>query len=161
MGLFSFLKKAGSSNMSKSTAKSAPAAKTVLDIAAERAAKINSLRDLIISLNLEITDLTIELDDDKVTIYGTTESQATKEKIILVVGNVEGVATVDDRISVVIPEPEAQFYEVQSGDSLSKISKKYYGDAMKYNVIFEANTPMLTHPDKIYPGQVLRIPNLS
>lgn len=158
MGLFSFLKKAGSNTLSKPAA---PAAKTVLDEAAERADKINALRDLIIAHDLEVKDLSIELDDDKVTLYGQVESQATKEKVILVAGNVQGIATVDDRISVVVPEPEAQFYEVQSGDSLSKISKKYYGDAMKYNVIFEANTPMLKHPDKIYPGQVLRIPNLS
>lgn len=158
MGLFSFLKKAGSNTLSKPAA---PAAKTVLDEAAERAAKINGLRDLIIAHDLEVKDLSIELDDDKVTLYGQVESQATKEKVILVAGNVQGVASVDDRMSVVVPEPEAQFYEVQSGDSLSKISKKYYGDPMKYNVIFEANTPMLNHPDKIYPGQVLRIPNLS
>jgi len=56
------------------------------------------------------------------------------------------------------PEPEAKFYTVVSGDSLSKIAKEYYGNAMKYPVIFEANKPMLSHPDKIYPGQVLRIP---
>ncbi len=49
-------------------------------------------------------------------------------------------------------------YTVQSGDSLSKISKHFYGDPMRYNEIFEANKPMLKHPDKIYPGQVLRIP---
>ena len=49
-------------------------------------------------------------------------------------------------------------YTVQSGDTLSKISKEFYGDANKYNQIFEANKPMLSDPDKIYPGQVLRIP---
>jgi nucleoid-associated protein YgaU len=54
--------------------------------------------------------------------------------------------------------PEGKFYTVVSGDNLSKISKAQYGDANKYMVIFEANKPMLTHPDKIYPGQVLRIP---
>jgi len=47
---------------------------------------------------------------------------------------------------------------VVKGDTLSAIAKKYYGDANKYNAIFEANKPMLTHPDKIYPGQKLRIP---
>lgn len=51
-------------------------------------------------------------------------------------------------------------YTVQKGDTLSAIAKKHYGDASKYNAIFEANKPMLTHPDKIYPGQVLRIPKL-
>jgi len=49
-------------------------------------------------------------------------------------------------------------YTVQSGDSLSKIAKQHYGNAMKYTVIFEANTPMLMDPNKIYPGQVLSIP---
>ena len=58
------------------------------------------------------------------------------------------------------PEPEATYYTVVSGDTLSKIAKEQYGNAMKYPVIFEANKPMLTDPDKIYPGQVLRIPNL-
>jgi nucleoid-associated protein YgaU len=158
MGLFSFLKKSGSNTLSKSAAKQAG---TVLDEAAERAAKINALRDHVLSMNLDIQNFDLEIDEDKVTVYGQAQSQAVKEKVVLTVGNVEGISSVDDRISVVIPEPEAQFYEVQSGDSLSKIAKKYYGDAMKYNAIFEANTPMLKHPDKIYPGQVLRIPPLN
>lgn len=61
----------------------------------------------------------------------------------------------------VVAEPEATLYTVQSGDSLSKIAKVHYGDAMKYPVIFKANQPMLKDPDKIYPGQVLRIPPLG
>ena len=56
---------------------------------------------------------------------------------------------------------EAQFHTVVSGDSLSKIAKHFYGDPMKYPVIFEANKPMLADPDKIYPGQVLRIPAMK
>ena len=52
------------------------------------------------------------------------------------------------------------FYTVQSGDTLSKIAKEHYGSANKYMVIFEANRPMLTDPDKIYPGQSLRIPSI-
>ncbi len=60
-----------------------------------------------------------------------------------------------------VAAPKATFYTVQSGDSLSKIAKAHYGDAMKYPAIFEANKPMLEHPDKIYPGQVLRIPPLE
>jgi len=51
-------------------------------------------------------------------------------------------------------------YEVQKGDSLSKIAKRYYGDPMKYKELFAANQPMLEDPNKIYPGQVLRIPKL-
>ena len=86
--------------------------------------------------------------------------QATRERVILALGNVHGVARVDDRLEVVVPAPEAVLYTVQSGDSLSKIALAHYGDAMKYPVIFEANQPLLTDPDKIYPGQVLRIPEL-
>ena len=56
------------------------------------------------------------------------------------------------------PEAESQMYVVVSGDTLSKISKEFYGSPNKYQQIFEANKPMLSHPDKIYPGQVLRIP---
>ncbi len=52
-------------------------------------------------------------------------------------------------------------YTVNPGDSLSKIAKAHYGNAMKYTVIFEANTPMLEDPNKIYPSQVLRIPPLD
>jgi nucleoid-associated protein YgaU len=155
MGLFSFLKGSGE----KVTTKPKAAGKTVLDEAAERADKINALRDKVLAMKLDIKNFDLDINGDTVTVYGEAESQAAKEKAILAVGNTEGIATVDDRISVVVPEPEAQFYEVKSGDSLSKIAKHFYGDAMKYNVIFEANTPMLKDPDKIYPGQMLRIPN--
>ena len=63
-------------------------------------------------------------------------------------------------MSVDTSEPEGTYYTVVSGDTLSKISKNAYGDAEQVQKIFEANTPMLKHPDKIYPGQVLRIPPL-
>ena len=55
-------------------------------------------------------------------------------------------------------EAASRFYTVQSGDTLSKIAREFYGDAGKYPRIFEANKPMLKDPDKIYPGQMLRIP---
>jgi len=153
MGLFSFLKNAGAKLMGRS-------AETNEADAAESAAKrAANLRSIIASSGVGIDNLDIELDDDKVTVYGQTASVDDKEKIVLVAGNVEGIATVDDRISVVAPI-QSRFHEVKPGDSLSKISKEVYGDPMKYNVIFEANQPMLSHPDKIYPGQMLRIPNL-
>jgi nucleoid-associated protein YgaU len=79
----------------------------------------------------------------------------------LVVGNTVGIAGVEDEMEVEVEEPVAIFHTVERGDTLSKISKKVYGDSMKYPVIFEANKPMLSHPDKIYPGQVLRIPALG
>jgi nucleoid-associated protein YgaU len=54
--------------------------------------------------------------------------------------------------------PAARTYTVQGGDSLSKISKQFYGDANKYMKIFEANKDKLADPDKIKPGQELVIP---
>ncbi len=77
---------------------------------------------------------------------------------MLCCGNVSGVGAVKDMMSVDQSAPEAQYYTVVSGDTLSKISKQYYGDPNKYPRIFEANKPMLSDPNKIYPGQVLRIP---
>ena len=95
------------------------------------------------------------------TVSGAAYDQATKEKVVLVVGNTAGIGTVDDQMTVENVEPEAQFHTVASGDTLGKIAKKYYGNAMKYPVIFEANKPMLKDPDLIYPGQMLRIPHLD
>ena len=84
-----------------------------------------------------------------------------REKILLTVGNTAGISAVDDAIEVEAAEPEAQFHTVERGDTLSAIAKKYYGKASKYPVIFEANKPMLDNPDRIYPGQVLRIPAID
>ena len=77
---------------------------------------------------------------------------------MLCCGNVAGVAKVNDMMSVDQSAPESKYYAVVSGDTLSKISKQFYGDANKYMKIFEANKPMLSDPNKIYPGQNLRIP---
>ena len=86
-------------------------------------------------------------------------------RILATAGNVRGIGSIDDRITLKANEPvadeEKQFYTVQSGDYLSKIAKEVYGDANKYGLIFEANRPMLEDPDKIYPGQTLVIPPLE
>lgn len=154
MGLFSFIKNAG--------AKVFGIGKTTTEEATEAAAeKSNKLVNAVDALGFGVTDLDITVEDDLATIYGEAESQATREKVVLVVGNTEGIASVDDRMTTAVQEPEAQFHTVVSGDTLGKIAKNYYGNAMKYPEIFEANKPMLTHPDKIYPGQVLRIPVLE
>jgi nucleoid-associated protein YgaU len=113
----------------------------------------------IYALGFKVEGLRVSYDDGTVTLSGAAESQEVKEKVILVAGNTHGVGRVDDRMT--ISEPPAVFYTVASGDSLSKIAKAHYGDPMKYPVIFEANKPMLAHPDKIYPGQVLRIPPIK
>ena len=150
MGLFSFIKNAG--------AKVFGIGKTTEEEAAEAAA---NLRNAVETLGFEVVDLDISVADDVATVSGEAPSQEVREKVILVVGNTEGIASVDDRMTVAVEEPVAQFHTVVSGDTLGKIAKTYYGNAMKYPVIFEANKPMLTHPDKIYPGQVLRIPAID
>jgi len=119
------------------------------------------LAKMLESHGFEIEDLSVRVDEDQATVSGKVADQATREKVLLAVGNTVGIARVDDRLEVSAAEPEAQFHTVASGESLSRIAKHYYGDAMKYPVIFEANKPMLTDPDKIYPGQVLRIPSVE
>ena len=150
MGLFSFIKNAG--------AKVFGIGKTSAEAAADKA---SALGDAVEKLGFEVRDINIEVEGDTALVWGEADSQETREKVVLVLGNTEGIANVDDRMTVAIEEPQAQFHTVVSGDSLSKIAKKYYSDAMKYPVIFEANKPMLKSPDLIYPGQVLRIPALD
>ncbi len=148
MGLFDFVKEAG--------------AKLFGGHEPSLEEKADALRNNITTLGLDIKDLHVAVkNEDEAILTGTAPSQAVREKAVLAAGNTEGIARVDDRIAVETPEPPAQFYTVVKGDSLSKIAKHYYGDAMKYPTIFEANKPMLKDPDKIYPGQVLRIPPLE
>lgn len=120
-----------------------------------------ALREEVKKLGLDSDDVVIEVDGETVKVSGKTTSQAEKEKILLALGNVEGVASVEDHLEVEEPAPEAEYHTVLRGDTLWAISKKFYGAGSKYMMIFEANTPMLSHPDKIYVGQVLRIPPLD
>ncbi len=159
MGLFSFLKTAGAKIMGWHTE---PAkAESGADAAAMKKNREDLMVQMVNKMNLPVSNVSVDIDGDQLTLYGTAETQEAKEKVVLAVGNVEGIATVDDRMSVDAPEPAAQFYTVVKGDSLSKIAQHYYGDPMKYPMIFEANRPMLEDPDLIYPGQVLRIPAMA
>jgi len=135
----------------------------LLDFIEDAGKKIGGVADLATEIEktgTSVEDLKFDMEGDKVKISGNVKNQEDREKIILAVGNVNGVAQVEDTIAVENDDSESKFYTVKSGDFLSKISKSFYGDAMKYNEIFEANKPMLESPDKIYPGQVLRIPIL-
>ncbi len=109
-------------------------------------------------LEIEVEGLEVDYTDGIVRVNGTVSSQEDREKVILACGNVTGVWRVEDSLEVLNPEADAFFYTVQSGDTLSKIAKEQYGDAGQYMKIFEANRPMLKDPNKIYPGQMLRIP---
>lgn len=152
MGLISFIKNAGD-KLFKSEAK-----------------KEQEKADLILShirkFGFDTTDIQVKVDDDKVILMGSVDTIENKNKVIVTAGNIEGIAAVDDWLVVknppVVkpPESEKQFYTVKKGDYLSKIAKEVYGDAKKYNIIFEANKPMLKDPNLIYPGQVLVIPPL-
>ncbi|MGL1835064.1 peptidoglycan-binding protein LysM [Rhodocyclaceae bacterium SMB388] len=158
MGLFSFIKDAGEKLFGRGEAKAAESAQ--VDSAAANAKAAEAITAYIKALELAPADLAVGFDgaSQLVTVSGTAPDQAAKEKILLAAGNVQGVAQVDDRMTVLVSEPEAKFHTVVRGDTLSAIAKTHYGNANKYMTIFEANKPMLNHPDKIYPGQVLRIP---
>ena len=165
MSLISFVKEAGEKLFGRGGAQAAmkESAAAPADAAKAKAANDaagDAILDYIKSQDLSATGLTVTFDGatSTVSLYGVAPDQATKEKIALAAGNVAGVSAVNNMLSVDQSAPEAKYYTVVSGDSLSKISKAQYGDANKYMVIFEANRPMLQHPDKIYPGQVLRIP---
>lgn len=141
MGLWSFVKGAG---------------KKVFGGGDDDAVSGAALQDELKDLGLDAEGLDISVEGDQVKVSGTAVSQEMKEKVILAVGNVEGVAAVDDQIEG--GEGEPTFHTVEKGDTLWAVSKKALGDGSRYNEIFEANRPMLSDPDKIYPGQVLRIP---
>lgn len=161
MGLFSFIKNAGAKVFCIGKTDAEEAAEAAEAKVAAEATAARKLEETIGDLDLKVEGLSVHISGDAATISGLAYDQATREKAILVVGNSNGIATVDDQMTVENVEPEAQFHTVVSGDTLGKIAKKFYGNAMKYPVIFEANKPMLEHPDKIYPGQVLRIPALD
>jgi len=108
----------------------------------------------IADLGLDAEGLDISVEGDVVKVSGKAASQEAKEKIIMAVGNLSGIAGVEDAAG----GDDPLFHEVQSGDTLWKIAEKTLGNGAAYEKIFEANRPMLSHPDKIYPGQMLRVP---
>jgi nucleoid-associated protein YgaU len=151
MALISFIKGAGEKIFGKSEEK-------------KEQEKADLIAAHIKKFGFDTSDIQVKVDDDKVIVMGSIDFIENKNKIVVAAGNVEGIATVDDWIVVrhppVVepPKPEKQFYTVKKGDYLSKIAKEVYGNANKYNIIFEANKPMLKDPNLIYPGQVLVIP---
>ncbi|MGJ7493662.1 peptidoglycan-binding protein LysM [Variovorax sp. RT4R15] len=156
MGLLSFIKEAGEKLFGGSSAQAATAP------ADANAAAAGAIKTYIEKQNLGLTNLAVTYDgaSGKVTLAGAAPTQEASEKAALAAGNVANVTDVDNNLTAPAADP-AQYHDVVKGDTLSAISKKYYGDANKYNEIFEANKPMLSHPDKIYPGQKLRIPPMK
>ncbi|MBP1119835.1 MULTISPECIES: peptidoglycan-binding protein LysM [Pseudomonas] len=146
MSLISFIKEAG---------------EKILD-ALLRDDKANAdelLKKHISEVGLGNPNVRTRIDGGTVIVEGKVSSQEEREKIVLILGNIHGVEKVDDQMTVEgSAGAESEYVEVKSGDTLSAISKRVYGDANQYQKIFEANKPMLKSADKIYPGQKLRIP---
>jgi nucleoid-associated protein YgaU len=113
----------------------------------------------IAAANPGVDDLGVTFEDGVVHLSGKAASAEAMEKAVLMAGNVKGVTEVKiDGMEAPEPEPEVQYYTIVSGDSLSKIAKAHYGNAMDYPKIFEANKEVIKDPDLIYPGQKIRIP---
>ena len=102
----------------------------------------------------------VHVENDKLLIRGDAPTPAIKNEVWDQIKAIDGAyadLTADINVDASLPVP-ARIYEVVSGDTLSKIAKRYYGDANKYMKIFEANRDQLKDPDKIQPGQVLKVP---
>ena len=102
----------------------------------------------------------VNLEGEKLLIRGDAPNQAIKNEVWDKVKAIDAAYAdliADININASLPVP-ARIYEVASGDNLSKIAKKFYGDANKYTKIFEANKDQLADPDKIKVGQKLKIP---
>ncbi|NML18446.1 peptidoglycan-binding protein LysM [Azohydromonas caseinilytica] len=178
MGLLNFVKEAGEKlfhrGQDKPAAAAPAAAPTQADVAKLNQEAGDAIERYVQQLGLQVQGLQVAFDgaSSTATVTGQAPDQATKEKVLLAAGNVQGVAGVTDQMTVAgqaqaavgtgqvqdAAQAPAQFHTVASGDTLSKISAQYYGNANDYMRIFEANKPMLSDPNKIYPGQMLRIP---
>ncbi|KPW85643.1 MULTISPECIES: peptidoglycan-binding protein LysM [Pseudomonas] len=145
MSLISFIKEAG---------------EKILDaLLPDKANADEVLKKHISEVGLGNPNVQTEVNGSTVIVKGEVSSQEEREKIVLTLGNIHGVEKVDDQMTVAGGAgTESKYVEVKSGDTLSAISKRVYGDANQYTKIFEANKPMLKSADKIYPGQKLRIP---
>lgn len=164
MGLFSFIKEAGEKLFGGDEVEKAAAENNSETVTQLNAKAADAIKQYIETQNLGVDNLNVMFDgaSGKVSVFGDAPSREAFEKVTLAAGNVAHVQEVDNKMQITSDGggEDAQYHDVVSGDTLSAIAKKYYGDANKYNTIFEANKPMLSHPDKIYPGQKLRIPAL-
>ena len=169
MGLFDFMKTAGEDTIEEK-----------VKVSPERVDQLRqeAITESLAALDIEGEEVAVTVTGDIASLRGSAPSQEALEKMVLCAGNQYGISQVDCQLTVDAPaqaaspsaepaaapaasaEAQSTFYTVQSGDTLSKIAADHYGDAGKHPVIFEANKPMLSDPDKISPGQTLRFPPL-
>lgn len=156
MGLFSFVKEIGK-NIFHSNKNEQPASQAPTQATPDQS---HLMEQYLRQMGLKADNLGVKYDGQgTVTLTGQVDNQADYEKLTLMAGNLAGVSSVNNQMTILNAQPaELKTYTVKPGDNLSKIAKEVYGDANKYPVIFEANKPMLKDPDEIYPGQVLRLP---
>jgi len=141
MGLLSFAKSIG---------------KKLFTHEAEASEKISSYIE---EDNPGVSNLEVAVEDGVVSLSGKAENAEALEKAVLMAGNVSGVSEVRyDGVSAPEATEQVEYYEIVSGDTLSGIAKKFYGNGSKYMRIFEANREVIKDPDKIYVGQKIRIP---
>ncbi|MBU1668581.1 peptidoglycan-binding protein LysM [bacterium] len=152
MGFFDFISDAGKKLLGKG------------DDAAAIKEEIESSFD-----ELPVDGLVVEVVDDTVTLAGIAQDYPTREKAILIAGNIEGIAQVNADQLVTMEQisqenvreiPEEIFYTIEKGDTLWGIATKFYDDGSKYTHIVDANIEVIKDPDLIYPGQSIRIPEV-
>jgi nucleoid-associated protein YgaU len=119
--------------------------------------ELQSKYDSVIKKGHEVglTVQNLNLDGDKLVLRGVVPSDYGKNELW------DAIKAVDANVSDLVADFSVQAgltYTVVSGDSLSKIAKRFYGDANAYHKIFQANTDQLSDPDKIQVGQVIKLP---
>ena len=141
MGLFDFVRNVGNKLFNRD------------DEAAEK------IREHIEADNPGIQDIQVAFDDGVVSISGAAQSPEAMEKAVLMAGNIKGVREVKaEGVKVPQSDVKVEYYVIQSGDTLSALAKRYYGNAKEYPKIFDANREVIKDPDKIFVGQKIRIP---
>jgi len=152
MGFFDFISDAGKSLLGKGD-----------DAAAIKEEIESSFTDL------PVDGLVVTVEDDTVTLAGIAQDYPTREKAILIAGNVEGIAQVNADQLITMEQiseenvreiPEEIFYSIVKGDTLWAIADKFYDDGSKYTHIVDANIEVIKDADLIYPGQSIRIPEV-
>lgn len=109
--------------------------------------------------NPGVKNLDVKFKDGQVQLSGDAITPEAMEKAVLMAGNVQGVEKVSaDGVTAPPQTGKVEYYTIQSGDTLSGIAKQFLGNASAYNQIFEANREVIQDPNKIYPGQKIRIP---
>lgn len=139
----------------------------LLDFAKEMGKKLfggdddpaEKIKESIEADNPGVSGLTVAYAEGIVDLGGKADSSEAVEKAVLLAGNVKGVTQVNiDKLEAPAPLAEVKYYTIVSGDSLSKIARAFYGNAMDYPKLFEANREVIKDADLIYPGQKIRIP---